>query len=44
VKINDDFGKRIHAIDKLLENMGAMMDSFIVEMQNHLSLNKMLKI
>ena len=32
VKINDDFGKRFHATDKLLESMGAKMDSFTVAM------------
>jgi hypothetical protein len=32
LKINEDFGKRIHATDKLLENMSSMMDSFTVAM------------
>jgi hypothetical protein len=33
-EINEDFGKRIQATDKLLENMSSKMDSFIVAMQN----------
>jgi hypothetical protein len=32
LKINGDFGKRIHATDKLLENMSSKMDSFTVAM------------
>jgi hypothetical protein len=43
VKINEDFGKRIHATDKLLENMSSKMDSFIVAMQNQLNFNKILQ-
>jgi hypothetical protein len=43
VKINDDFGKRFQATDKLLESMNGKMDSFIVALQNQLSFNKMLK-
>jgi hypothetical protein len=34
VKINDDFGKRFLATDKLLESMDAKMDNFIVAIQN----------
>jgi hypothetical protein len=34
LKINKDFGKRIHATDKLLENMSSNMDNFIIAMQN----------
>jgi hypothetical protein len=43
LKINKDFGKTIHATNKILENMGSMMDSFTVYMQNQLSFNKMLE-
>jgi hypothetical protein len=43
LKINEDFGKRIHAIDKLLENMSSKMDNFTVDMQNQLNFNKMLE-
>jgi hypothetical protein len=43
VRINDEVGKKIHATDKLLENINAKMDSFIVAMQNQLSFNKMLE-
>jgi hypothetical protein len=32
VKINNDFGKRFQASDKLMENMGAKMNSFTVAM------------
>jgi hypothetical protein len=35
-------GKKIHATDKLLENINAKMDSFTVATQNQLSFNKML--
>jgi hypothetical protein len=34
MKINKDFGKRIHATDRLLENMSSKMDSFTVAMRN----------
>jgi hypothetical protein len=37
VRINDEVGKKIHVIDKLLENINA------VAMQNQLSFNKMLE-
>jgi hypothetical protein len=30
VRINDEVGKKIHATDKLLENINAKMDSFTV--------------
>jgi hypothetical protein len=43
VGINDEVGKKIHATDKLLENINAKMDSFTVAMQNQLSFNKMLE-
>jgi hypothetical protein len=43
VRINDEVGKKIHVTDKLLENINAKMDSFIVAMQNQLSFNKMLE-
>jgi hypothetical protein len=43
LKINEDFGKRIHATNKLLENMSSKMDTFTVAMQNQLSFNKMLE-
>jgi hypothetical protein len=42
LKINEDFGKRIDATDKLFENMSSKMSNFIVAMQNQLSFNKML--
>jgi hypothetical protein len=42
LKINEDFGKRIHATNKLLENMRSKVDSFTVSMHNQLSFNKML--
>jgi hypothetical protein len=42
-RINDEFGKKIHATDKLLENINAKMDSFTVAMQNQLSFDKMLE-
>jgi hypothetical protein len=44
LRINDEFGKKIHATDKLLENKSAKIDNFIVAMQNQLSFNKMLEI
>jgi hypothetical protein len=34
LRINDDFCKKIHAIDKLLKNISAKMDSIMVAMQN----------
>jgi hypothetical protein len=43
LKINEDFGKRIHATNKLLENMSSQMDKFTVAMQNQFSFNKMLE-
>jgi hypothetical protein len=43
LRINDEFGKKIHATDKLLENISANMDSFTVATQNQLSFNKMLE-
>jgi hypothetical protein len=43
VRINDEVGKKIHATDKLLENINAKMDSFTVAMQNQLSFKKMLE-
>jgi hypothetical protein len=43
LRINDEFGKKIHASDKLLENTSAKMDNFTVAMQNQLSFNKMLE-
>jgi hypothetical protein len=43
LRINDEFGKKIHATDKLLENISAKMDTFMVGMQNQLSFNKMLE-
>jgi 2C-methyl-D-erythritol 2,4-cyclodiphosphate synthase len=43
VRINDEVGKKIHAIDKLLENTNAKMDRFTVAIQNQLSFNKMLE-
>jgi hypothetical protein len=42
MRINDEFGRKIHATDKLLENISAQMDSFTVVTQNHLSFNKIL--
>jgi hypothetical protein len=44
VRINDEVSKKIHGTDKLLENINAKMDSFIVATQNQLSFNKMLEI
>jgi hypothetical protein len=43
VRINDDVGKKIRGTEKLLENINAKMDSFIVATQNQLSFNKMLE-
>jgi hypothetical protein len=42
LRINNEFGK-IHATDKLLENISAKMDSFTVATLNQLSFNKMLE-
>jgi hypothetical protein len=41
VRINDEVGKKIHATNKLLENINAKIDSFIVATQNQLSFIKM---
>jgi hypothetical protein len=30
LRINDEFGKKIYATNKLLENIGAKMDNFTV--------------
>jgi hypothetical protein len=43
VKINDEVGKKIHATEKLLENVNAKMDNFIVATQNQLSFHKILE-
>jgi hypothetical protein len=43
LRINDEFGKKIHATDKLLENISAKMDSFTMATQNQLSFSKMLE-
>jgi hypothetical protein len=43
VRINDEVGKKIHATDKLLENINSKMDNFTVATQNQLSFNKMLE-
>jgi hypothetical protein len=43
VRINDKIGKKIHAADKLLENINAKMDNFIIATHNQLSFNKMLE-
>jgi hypothetical protein len=43
LRINDEFAKKIHATDKLLENISAKMGSFTVATQNQLSFNKMLE-
>jgi hypothetical protein len=43
LRINDEFGKKIHATDKLLENISAKMDNFTVATQNQLSSHKMLE-
>jgi hypothetical protein len=42
LRINDEFSKKIHATDKLMENISAKMDNFMVATQNQLSFNKML--
>jgi hypothetical protein len=42
IRINDEVGKKIHATDKLLENINAKMYNFPVATQNQLSFNKML--
>jgi hypothetical protein len=44
VRINDEIGMKIHATDKLLENINAKMDNFTVGTQNQLSFNKMLEM
>jgi hypothetical protein len=44
VRINDEVGKKIRAMEKLLEDINAKMDNFTVATQNQLSFNKMLKI
>jgi hypothetical protein len=43
LRINDEFGKKTHATDKLLENICAKMDNFKVATKNQLSFNKMLE-
>jgi hypothetical protein len=43
LRIIDEFGKKIHATDKLLENISAKMDNFTVATQNQVSFNKMLE-
>jgi hypothetical protein len=43
VRINDEVGKKIHVTNKLLENINAKMDRFIVATQNQLTFNKMLE-
>jgi hypothetical protein len=43
LRINDEFVKKIHATDKLLENISAKIDNFTVATQNQLSFNKMLE-
>jgi hypothetical protein len=43
LRINDEFGKKIHTTDKLLKNISAKMVSFTVSTQNRLSFNKMLE-
>jgi hypothetical protein len=43
LRINDEFGEKIHATNKLLENISAKIDSFTVATQNQLSINKMLE-
>jgi hypothetical protein len=40
--INDEFGKKVHATNKLLENISVKMDIFTVASQNQLSFNKTL--
>jgi hypothetical protein len=41
--MNDEFGKKINATNKLLENISAKMDNFTVATQNQLSFDKMLE-
>jgi hypothetical protein len=43
VRINHEIGKKIHATNKLLENIKAKMDNFTIATQNQLSFNKMLE-
>jgi hypothetical protein len=43
LRINDEFGKKIHVTDKLLENISAKRDNFTMALQNQLSFNKMLE-
>jgi hypothetical protein len=43
LRINNKFGKKIHATNKLLENISAKVDNFMVAMQNQLSFNKILE-
>jgi hypothetical protein len=43
VRIKDEVGKKIHATDKLLENVNAKIDSFIVATYNQPSFNKILE-
>jgi hypothetical protein len=43
VRIKHKVGKKIHAMDKLMENINVKMDSFTVATQNQLSFNKMLE-
>jgi hypothetical protein len=43
LRINDEFGKKIRAIDKLLKNISAKIDNFTVATQNQLRFNKMLE-
>jgi hypothetical protein len=40
---DDEFGKKSHATEKLLEYIRAKMDNFMVATQNQLSFNKMLE-
>ena len=42
LRVNENIRKKFSANDKILENMGAKMDSFNTAMQNQLSFNKML--
>jgi hypothetical protein len=41
--ISDEFGKKIHATDKLLKNISVKTDNFTVATQNQLSFNKMME-
>jgi hypothetical protein len=43
VRLSDKIGKKIYATNKLLENINAKMDNFIVAKQNQPSFNKMLE-